>query len=362
MTTQDRIAALERFGYDYDEAHFLVIAALHSGYFVRRQFLGFVKRTNGWRDDALLKKLVDRAHGEVSVFRHNCHICHLGTKPLYDAIGERDNRNRRERQPSTMKNKLMGLDFVLENPGHSYLATEREKLDYFLTTRKIPEPILPTRWYASPYGRGATAKHFVDKYPMFLAAPAGKEEPVPHFCYVDEGLQSTDRFATYLAQYGPLLNALSDFRVIYVAQHEGLVPSAERVFQKFWSLTAAKTPVDFDPETQALLAHFEARQDYEAQDFSRFDTARLIAFREAKTRFGGERYDTLYRLWQTDGIRAVFAANHPGEVFKGAPESRWSTHILRHNYDLFGTLTARGKGRADETEHGNEVRNQVRTE
>src|SRR5437773_7434871 len=56
MTTQDRIAALERFGYDYDEAYFLVIAALHSGYFVRRQFLGFVKRTNGWRDDGPAKE------------------------------------------------------------------------------------------------------------------------------------------------------------------------------------------------------------------------------------------------------------------------------------------------------------------
>src|SRR6266852_1563289 len=143
MTLQDRIAALERLGYDHDEAQFLVIAALHSGYFVRRQFLSFIKGTKGWKDVALLNKLQATAHGEVSVFRHNRMVYHLGAKPLYDALGEQDNRNRRERQPSTIKNKLMGLDFVLEHPQHDYLATEREKLDYFVRTLKLAAEELP---------------------------------------------------------------------------------------------------------------------------------------------------------------------------------------------------------------------------
>src|SRR6266851_3788673 len=175
MTTQDRIAALDCFGYDHDEAHFLLIAALHSGYFVRRQFLSFIKGTKGWKDVVLLNKLKANAHCEVSVFRHNRMVYHLGAKPLYDAIDEKDNRNRRERQPSTIKNKLMSLDFVLENLSNYYLATEREKLDYFLTTLKSQKQNLPTRWYTSRHGRGATAKHFVDKYPLFLAPAAGKQ-------------------------------------------------------------------------------------------------------------------------------------------------------------------------------------------
>src|SRR6266852_5913368 len=144
MTLQDRIAALERFGYDRDEAHFLVITALHSGYFVRRQFLSFIKGTKGWKDVALLNKLKANAHGDVSVLRHNRMVYHLGAKPLYDALGEKDNRNRRERQPSTIKNKLMGLDFVLNHLQHEYLATEREKLDYFVGSLKIAPEILPT--------------------------------------------------------------------------------------------------------------------------------------------------------------------------------------------------------------------------
>jgi hypothetical protein len=362
MTTQDRIAALERFGYDPDEADFLVVVALHSGYFVRRQFLSFIKGTKGWRDDALIKKLVDRGHGEVSVFRHNRQIWHLNAKPLYDAVGEKDNRNRRERQPSTIKNKLMGLDFVLENLAKQYLATEREKLDYFRTTLKIAEEYLPTRWYTSPHGRGATAKHFVDKYPIFLAPLVGKQESVPHFCYVDEGLQSTDRFATYLAQYGALLNALSDFRVIYIAQHSSLFPSAERVFRKFAGLPAIQMLLDSDPEMPVLLTYFESRQDYETQEFSRFDTARLIAFREEKKRFAGELYDRLYKLWQTGGSRAVSAATHPEQEGAAALVPRFSTFVLHHDYDLFGTLTARRRGQSEEPEDRTHIRTQARTE
>src|SRR5262249_9327885 len=153
---------------------------------------------------------------------------HLSAKPFYDALGERDNRNRRERQPSTIKNKLMGLDFVLDHPHHEYLATEREKLDYFLGKLNLSSEILPTRLYQSPRGRASTAKHFVDKYPMFLAQPPGGQACVVHFTYVDEGLQSTDGFATYLAQYSQLLKVLHNFRVIYVAQHHGHLASARR--------------------------------------------------------------------------------------------------------------------------------------
>src|SRR2546425_1265887 len=100
MTNDDRIKALELFGYDHEEARFLVLVALHSGYFVRRQYLAFVNCSKGSRDDALIKKLTHRGHGEVSVFRHNRMVYHLGAKPLYDTVGERDNRNRRERQPA----------------------------------------------------------------------------------------------------------------------------------------------------------------------------------------------------------------------------------------------------------------------
>ena len=60
MTTSERIAALHKFDYDADEAEFLCIAALHSGYFLRRQFLAFVQGTKGWKDVVLVNKLKAR--------------------------------------------------------------------------------------------------------------------------------------------------------------------------------------------------------------------------------------------------------------------------------------------------------------
>ena len=58
-----------------------------------------------------------------------------------------------------------------------------------------------------------------------LEIPHGGAEgaaPQPHFCYVNEGLQTTDRFVTYLNQYGRLFAALGDFHVIYAAEHPSL--------------------------------------------------------------------------------------------------------------------------------------------
>src|SRR5260370_29017459 len=101
MTTPERIAALQTFGYDPDEGRFLCIAALHSGYFLRRQFLAFIQGTKGWKDVVLVNKLKANPHCQISVYRHNRMGYHLAAKPLYDALGQKDNRNRRERQPST---------------------------------------------------------------------------------------------------------------------------------------------------------------------------------------------------------------------------------------------------------------------
>jgi len=339
MTMTERIAALKRFGYNTEEARFICLAALHSGYFVRRQFLAFIDGTKGSKDIVFLDKLQTNRHIEITLFRHNRMVYHLSAKPVYDAIGERDNRNRRERQPSTIKNKLMGLDFVMENQDHHYLATEREKLDYFVKTLGFKPDQLPTRWYASPHGHEATPKHFVDKYPLFLASAEGACSPVVHFCYVDEGQQTTYGFATYLSQYSRLLMSLAEFRVIYIAQDDRLSGSARRVFEAFVGEVSG-TP---DPEVRQLLAHFEARSQYEAREFSSFDTATLIRYREERKRFSGQRYEELFREWRAGGAAAVRALLEPRHEHKTPLADRFSTYVLEHDYDLFGTLTSRQK-------------------
>jgi hypothetical protein len=344
MTARERIEALQCFGYDPQDARFLSLAALHSGYFLRRQHLSFIQGTKGWKDVALIRKLKSNRHCRIHVFRHNRMVYHLFSKPFYAALGEENNRNRREHQPSTIKNKLMGLDFVLENPAHEYLTTEHEKVAYFTLTLNIAPEDLPVRWYESS-NQKATAKHFADKYPIFVAETARDRTPLAHFCYVDEGLQSTDRFATFLSQYSRLFASLSDYRVIYVAGNSRLFEAAGSTFEKF---LAAQGMVPVDPKTRELLDYFEMRKRFESRDFSGLDTARIIRFRDEKKRFAGEGYETLYRQWQAGGTAAIVAVLHPGNADREQHYLRFSTHALNHDYDLFGLPESRTVRAVDE--------------
>src|SRR5215470_1073839 len=106
MTTPERIVALQRFGYEPDEGRFLAIAALQGGYFLRRQFLSFIRGTKGWKDVTLINKLIANQHCRINVYRHERMVYHLCSKPLYDALGEPNNRNRRQHQPATIKTKI----------------------------------------------------------------------------------------------------------------------------------------------------------------------------------------------------------------------------------------------------------------
>src|SRR5262249_9411128 len=139
--------------------------------------------------------------------------------------------NRREHQPSTIKNKIMALDVVLAGTSGVFLATEREKTDYYINICSVARQDLPTRLYASPHGGKPNAKLFADGYPILIPSERGHARA--HFYYIDEGLQTTDRFATFLRHCERLLRALPAFCLVYVAETARLFASAERVFQKF---------------------------------------------------------------------------------------------------------------------------------
>src|SRR5260370_33266216 len=136
-----------------------------------------------------MEKVIAKGHAKASVYAHNAHIYHLCPRPFYGALGQVDNRNRRERQPRAIRTKLMSLDFVLSHPRHRYLATEQEKLDYFSGFRRIEQWRLPVKLYRSPRTERSTARYFVDKWPIFLAPePLEDTSDLVSFCFVDEGL------------------------------------------------------------------------------------------------------------------------------------------------------------------------------
>lgn len=334
MTNEERIRALMRFGYNPEEAAFLVLAALHSGYFLRRQYLFFVNGSKGWKDVNLLNKLSQNRHLAVDSYRPGSFVYHLSAKPMYDALGERDNRNRRERQPATIKRKLMGLDFVLEHPGYRYLATESEKAAFFVEECGIARSDLPARWYTSSKSAPPAVRYFVDKFPLYITE-SGNARQVAHFSYVDEGSQSIDGLATHLKQYQALLEGLSEFRFVYVSDSGGLWQSANRQFAKFRTeRTRRRIEGGFPVE---LVDYFAARRRYEARDYSGFDASALIRLREQKAQFTGDHYDELYRQWIGTATNARASPITDHSVWR----ERFESYTLNYHYDAIAPLSTK---------------------
>src|SRR4051794_19825273 len=112
MRDEQRVHALQSFGYTEREAGFLCRAALHSGYFLRRQFLAYAGGNYGKLDSRLSERVLENGHAKAKGLRYRQVLYHLCSKPLYAALGETDNRNRREHFVFTIKARLMALDFV----------------------------------------------------------------------------------------------------------------------------------------------------------------------------------------------------------------------------------------------------------
>lgn len=124
---------LSAFGFTDRHARFLVTVMLHSGVFVGRQHAAFAGITHGQKVHDFIETLLARrfvtaiplgSTGRIRIF-------HIHHKPLYAAIGEPDNRNRRRVTIDQAIERLMVLDGVLADRSVTWLGSEREKRRYF---------------------------------------------------------------------------------------------------------------------------------------------------------------------------------------------------------------------------------------
>ncbi len=331
-----RIQTLIRLGYTDREATFLGLAALHGGFFVRRQYCQFIDREAGGTDAALIEKLISKRHGTVVMGCGNANIYHLSSRTFYGVLGQEDNRNRRARPPIAIKNKLMCLDFVLDCPGCHFLATEQEKVTYFQSLG-IERAALPAKLFRAPNGRDETLRYFVDKYPIFLSAESSPS--VVSFCFIDEGVITTGRFETYLRQYSRVFAALPRFNLIYVATWETEFEMAQKAFQKFVSSDAPRRSGRLtDTDCERLLHHFDDRQRYETGQLSSLDRTRLLRLRDEQEEFSARPYQALYDCWKAGGEASVHAALTQRLPLVDGSRAKFSTHLLKHNYEIFGNF------------------------
>jgi hypothetical protein len=217
----DPIASLESTGYLEREASFLYLVAVHSGYFLRRQYNSFAGRDRGTALDRLLRKAERHRHIQVIECGRDWHIYHVKSKTLYAAIDRPHFQNRRIKGDAHIKSRLMVLDFVLAHLGANMLVEEVNKVDFFTTQCGIRSELLP-RSYA---GR---LMYFSDGFPI-LVTNAG----IPQFTFFDEGQATATRFERYLRQYQPLFASLGEFELIYVADSESNSARAKPPFIAF---------------------------------------------------------------------------------------------------------------------------------
>jgi hypothetical protein len=333
MTLEQQIHAIEQFGYSEPEARFLRLVALHGGYFVRRQFLQSANCELGKRAQDFIEKVTGRKHACREIYREDRHLYRLHYKPIYAAIGEEDNRNRREHQPATIRVRLMALDFVQQHPEHHFLATEQDKLRYLFDTRKIDAGLLPSRAFCV---KGVFfTRHFADELPMFLS---GATSPEIAFCYIDDGQFSMAAFRSYLRQYHRLFQALAPLGLSFVTHHQQRFEAARKALRRFCDRLAESTRPSVD--CNRLLAHFPHRLLWERRETKQLNKVQIDRLADDLHTFDGPRYTRLFELWQQDGDDGVRAELAAETEMQASLNISFTPCILELDYDLFGDLKA----------------------
>jgi hypothetical protein len=333
---KEAISVFNRFGYDANEAEFLALAAIHSGYFVRRQFAKFLGQERGGNAQRFIEKLLQKRHATFTRYHLNKFVYHIRAKKIYNRLGQSDNRNRRDKAPLTVKRKLMCLDFVLAHRDQRFLETEFDKVAYLAGDLKIPVSHLPVRRYVSHASGKVTDRYFVDKLPVFVAgdptSPA--TPPVVHFAYIDEGAETLKGFGTFLEQYGSLFSALKAFEVVYVATTNIWFEKAAVVFERVAGDSANLPGTPLTPDELELLDYFQVRRKFETRDFTGLDTDRIIRYREEKRRYADATYEQMYLRWLREGESALRHRDSRCE----ATRRSFRTMLIAHDYDILGGI------------------------
>ena len=107
---------------------------VYAGVFLERQYCAFAGIAHGQKTHDFVAKLVER--GYVTAITpgrlHRGRLFHVQYKPLYEAIGEPNNRHRKPASLGRMVERLMLLDAVLADKHYSWLGTEHDKVAYFM--------------------------------------------------------------------------------------------------------------------------------------------------------------------------------------------------------------------------------------
>ncbi len=335
MTNEDTIRAIEALGYSGREARFLRLVALHSGFFLRRQYREFAGTVAGRPDDLLVTRLINLNHGSFIAGKANTLVYHLSSRTFYRAIGQDDNRHRRMRTRFAIKAKLMALDYVLSHQDATFLATEEEKLEYFTGRLGIARENLPAKIYRSETSHSATTRYFVDKFPIAIPCEPDSCPPLVTFSYIDEGGIATPGFENWLGQYSRLFSSLDRFRIDYVTTNPDDFKRAGRTFCRLYG-DPEGGPVRVDRVgIERLLTYFHLEDLFRKRDYGSITASNLEELSRLRKELASPANDELFEFWKAHEELAL--REKLGR--EGAPspaDHRFQLCELSSNYDIFG--------------------------
>ncbi len=331
-----RADALRCFGYSKAEASFLALAAAHGGYFLRRQAAQFLERKDGSVVTQLVQRALDLEHARSSAWRQGTLLYHLCARPFYEALGEPDNRNRRQHELAQITNRVMSLDYVLAHRDVRFLATERDKLAHF-DGLGIARARLPQKRFIARVGDTSTTRYFVDRSPISVRdAASDLIDAHPVFAFLDEGLVTLSRFERYLGEYRRLFESLVGFRLVYVAATPRHFAGARALFERERTRLATPNAPLSDSLDDTLRTYFELRKRFEDRDFASFDRQQLLLLRDRKDAFSSPDVEARYRIWRASATPTVSLPHEGNSTPAASFVGTFATELLTHDYSLFG--------------------------
>lgn len=331
---RNHVELLMEFGYTEQEAQFLYLVATHSGYFILRQYLSFTGARRGKRSSLFARKILNNGHASVRDYMGYGSIYHLFSRTLYGQIDKGNLRNRRVHSFDFIRTRLVLLDFIISSPDVQYLETEQDKTKFFCQDLGISKDFLPAKVYEGGPGSRPTVRYFVDKFPLFLAPLLPGASPVVSFSYVDSGAETIAGFLTHLAAYSPLFRQLNSFRFLYISPRDTEFGRATQAFGR-----TVKEPLESDVSGE-VMRYFEVRKRFESRQYIVPVTEDFEFLNEAKRRFHGDRFESLYNCWSSGALREHDLRSQFSQI---RPERTVSfeTHLVAHHRSHLDELKRR---------------------
>ena len=129
---QNRADALMAHGWTRREAEWLALVCLHSGVFLRAQYLAFIGRTNPALAHRFMRRC--RKHAVEQPWNGSrLRLCRIAAQRVYRVLGAEYIRHHRPAAPEVVLRRLLSLDHLLKHPSAAWLPTENDKVTALAT-------------------------------------------------------------------------------------------------------------------------------------------------------------------------------------------------------------------------------------